>query len=354
MVRRMPARPAQSPAPRPLSDQRVGGPATAERLEQLVGRAEFGLTGIPTEDLLELGELYRAASTEIARLEASDHDPRLLAELRRLVGRAHRVLYRPGAETTGAALRRAFEFLVVDSPAAIWAERKLLGAMLVLFYGLCLVAYAGVTRDLELAYALQDGAMIDAEIEQLRETAPGEPFRGNFTFGIGESSMFSGMILARNIYVSMLFFGAGLVPPLFLYILVNNALMVGTYTGVAGHWDQAGAISSILWCHGVIELQMIILAGAAGLVLARAWIAPGPWSRAHAMVRESRRAWAMMAPIFPLLTCSGFIEGYVSPHAPLWVRLTVGLSTGVMLAFWIANGVKRSRSRSDLRAASGG
>ena len=118
------------------------------------------------------------------------------------------------------------------------------------------------------------------------------------------------------------------------------------------HWtppSQAGSISSILWCHGVIELQMIILAGAAGIVLIRALLAPGVWSRGHAMVLESRRAWALLAPIFPLLTFSGLIEGYVSPHAPLWARLAVGAGTGAMLVWWIANGVRLSRSQSDVR-----
>jgi len=294
--------------------------STSARLDlllRLVRKAEFGLQNLDREELLEFAELYRFASTEVARLEASDHAPRMLAAVRELVGRAHPLLHRPDTGARGGALARGARFLLIESPAAIWAERKLLGGMLALFYGLCLIAFLAVSSDLEVAYTLQSAGMVDAEIEQLRETEVGEPFRGNFTFGLGKSSLFSGAILANNIYVSMLFFGAGLVPPLFLYILVNNALMVGTYTGVAGHWDQAGAISSILWCHGVIELQMIILAGAAGLILARAFIAPGPWSRGHAMVRESRRAWALLAPIFPLLTFSGLIEGYVSPHAPL-------------------------------------
>lgn len=313
--------------------------ARLDRLLTLVIRGEHGLRQLGDDDLLALGELYRFASTEIARLEASDHAPRMLADVRGLVSRAHRLLHRPDAGSSAGVLERSMRFLLVDSPAAIWAERKLLGGMLALFYGLCLVAFLAVSSDLEVAYALQSQGAVDAEIEQLRETEVGEPFRGNFTFGLGKSSLFSGAILANNIYVSMLFFGAGLVPPLFLYILVNNALMVGTYTGVAGHWDQAGAISSILWCHGVIELQMIILAGAAGLILARAFIAPGPWSRGHAMRRESRRAWALLAPVFPLLTFSGLIEGYVSPHAPLGVRIAVGLGTGIMLAAWIRGGV---------------
>jgi uncharacterized membrane protein SpoIIM required for sporulation len=149
--------------------------------------------------------------------------------------------------------------------------------------------------------------------------------------------------MAHNMAVCVLFFGAALLPPLYLYVLATNGLMLGTYTAVAGHWDQAGAISSILWCHGTLELQAIILSGSAGLVLVRSWIAPGPWSRREAMSRESRRAWALLAPAFPLLFCAGLIEGFISPHAPHGVRLAVAVTSALALGLWITLGGRPAR-----------
>jgi len=122
------------------------------------------------------------------------------------------------------------------------------------------------------------------------------------------------------------------------FLLATNALMVGTYTAIAGHWGQAGAISSILWCHGVIELQMIVLAGAAGLVLVRAIVAPGPWDRRERLASETRVAWRLFAPVAPLLVVSGLIEGYVSPHAPFGVRVATAVGTGVALVLWVGLG----------------
>ena len=120
-----------------------------------------------------------------------------------------------------------------------------------------------------------------------------------------------------------------------LKFLAVNGLMLGTYIGVASHWNQAGEINSILWCHGTLEIQAILLAAAGGLVLARAWIAPGPWTRGHAMALESKRAWRLLAAMFPMLVCAGLIEGFVSPHAGLELRLLVaGLSLLVMIAWF--------------------
>ncbi len=301
-----------------------------------------GASELSGSELLELPQLYREASDALARAEAQARDRARTARLRGLVARAHAALYAPPRPPAGTVVARSVRFLLQESPRAIRAEWKLGLGVLLSFYGLSVLAYLTVRHDLELAFALFDPGAVSQEIAQLRATASGEPFRGNFTFGLGESPQTAGWILAHNTSIAILFFGAGLLPPLFLFMLATNALMLGTYTAVAAHWGQAGAISSILWCHGVIELQMIVLAGLSGMVLVRAWIAPGPWSRAHAMSLESRRAWALLAPTIPLLFLSGLIEGFVSPHAPAPIRLAVAAASAIGLALWIGLGGRSS------------
>jgi uncharacterized membrane protein SpoIIM required for sporulation len=314
------------------------------RLKGLVDRAELlGVGSLDERDLVDLPSLYRHASSLYARYQTRGDDALLLERARAVVSRAHRLLYREPRRSLLAPVQDAVRFLLHASPRAIRGEWRLLLGSFVIFYGLSTVAFLAVRHDLELAFSLYSSELVAQEIEQLRATEQGEPFRGNFTFGTSDSPETAGWILAHNISVSVLFFGAGLIPPLYVWILSQNALMLGVYTGVAHQWGQAGAISSILWTHGVIELQMIVLAGTAGLVLIRAWLAPGPWSRVHAMSLESKRAWALFAPVFPALTLSGFIEGYVSPHAPLAVRLAVAVGTGLLLILWVALGGRQPR-----------
>jgi uncharacterized membrane protein SpoIIM required for sporulation len=257
--------------------------------------------------------------------------------------RAHELLYRDLDSVKRSLVSRTLEFLLATSPRAIRAEWRLILGSLAFFYGLSLLAAYLVSGDLALAYTLFDQSTVDAEISQLMATENGEPFQGNFTFGLGESPSTAGWIMAHNMAVCVVFFGAALLPPLYIYVLSANALMLGTYTAVAGHWDQAGAISSILWCHGTLELQAIILSGSAGLVLVRSWIAPGPWSRREAMARESRRAWALLAPTFPLLFCAGLIEGFISPHAPEGLRLAVAVASAICLVLWVMLGGRRAK-----------
>jgi len=310
-----------------------------ERLRDIVETASRrGVRRLSDDDLTGLPRLYRFASSVLARLETSGESPRAAGRLRALLFAAHGVLYAGLDRDPRSWARRLGELLWREVPRTVRAEWKLLALTLCVVYGLALVTFAIVRGDLSAAYSFLSASVVDGEIAQLIATEEGEAFRGNFTFGLGESPGTTGAIMGNNMRVAVLFFATALVPPLYLLVLGQNGMMLGTYTAVAAHWGQAGSISSILWCHGVIEIQAFVLAGTAGLVLLRAWVAPGPWSRAFALRLEAARAWRLVAPTFPMLFASGLIEGYVSPHAPLAVRIGVAALSGALLSAWLVFG----------------
>ncbi len=321
------------------------------RLRAALGRARHGLRSLSEEDLAQLPRLFRQACSITARLEARGTDPHGAAQARGLVSRAHALLYRRHEPTSRSWLHGFTTLFFVRSPRALRSEWRLLATTGALLYGLALLAWFGVSRDLDLAPSLLSQEMVETEIRQLQETPDGEPFQGNFTFGLGKSPETAGWIMVHNMGVGILFFASALVPPLYVLLLATNSLMLGTYTAVAGHWGQAGAISSILWCHGVLEIQAILLAGAAGLCMVRAWIRPGPWTRSHALQLESRHALEVLAPVFPMLFLAGLIEGFVSPHAPFGVRIAVAVGTGLLLLAWALFAGRRASAPDDARTA---
>lgn len=310
-----------------------------QRLKELHGilnrSRRRGQRELTDQELRSLPRLYRFASSLFARLETQGRDEGTLDQTRDLLRRAHGVLYRGAGQEALPWYRRILRTLMVDSPRAMRAEWKLLSFTFVLFYGIAIAAFFAVSANLELAFALFDPGMVAMEISQLEATPEGEPFRGNFTFGEEESSYVAFKIMAHNIGVCILYFASGLAVPMYIYVLTTNALMLGVYTAVAAHWSQGTAISSILWCHGVLEIQAIVIAGLAGLILLRAWVAPGPWTRSHAMKLEVPRALHILAPAFAMLVLAGLIEGYVSPHAPVQVRMLVAGLTGVAFLAWL-------------------
>lgn len=293
----------------------------------------------------DLPVLVRRASAILLRLEASGADAATEQRLRRMIAEAHGLRSRHRNRVSESRLTRFIKLLCIETPAALRREWRWILGVALLFYGLAGASYVAVERDLSRAVALLDPAMVEGEIEQLRSLEPGEEFRGNFTFGFGDSPRTAGWILAHNIGVSFLLFAAALLPPIFLLLFCVNATMVGTYLAVASHWNQALAILSRLACHGVLELQCLILAAVAGLILARAWVAPGAKTRRDALAEARRRSRKLLVASTAWLVVAGLIEGFVTPHAPTPARWGVAFLSGLALAFWAGGGLAPAARR---------
>lgn len=329
----------------PGQTSRLGKDPLLARLESALAAARTGgLGSIEAERLAELPRLYRYAATRLSGLETSGGDPARAAELRALLSRAHALLFEGLDRDDRAWFTRAKEFFLGEVPETIRAEWRPIALSFLIVYGLAVLSYCAVYADLDRAWSLLDPGAVANEIQQLQATTAGEPFRGNFTFGLGDSPLTAGAIMTHNMSVGILFFAAALVPPLYLLLLAINGLMLGTYTAVAAHWGQGLAISSILWCHGTLEIQAFVLAGAAGLVLVRGLVAPGPWSRRHALRLSAARSVRLIAPVFPILFCAGLIEGFVTPNVGLVPRIATAVVTGTALIAWAVLGRRRATS----------
>lgn len=66
--------------------------------------------------------------------------------------------------------------------------------------------------------------------------------------------------------------------------------------------------------HGTLELSMIVLAGCAGLALARGIIAPKSYPRLQAVVMSARAGMKIMLGVSALLLVAAFIEAFVTRH----------------------------------------
>ncbi len=322
------------------------------RFGGLCGKANRqGLKSLTPAEIAALPQLYRYAATRLAHVETAGRDPAAARALRAQLAQGHALLFDGLERDPRHFLARAYDFYMREVPRTIRAEWRPIAMAFALVYGLALASYFAVRGDIDLAWSLLSPEMVATEIQQLQETAAGEPFRGNFTFGLGASPISSGAIMSHNMSVGVIFFASGLIPPFFVYVLALNGLMLGTYTAVAAHWGQGLAISSILWCHGTLEIQALVLAGAAGLVLVRGLVMPGAWTRTHALRLGAKRAWRLLAPVFPLLFCAGLIEGFVSPHASTPVRLGVAITSGVVMIAWALFGGLRGDTAPSVAAS---
>ena len=137
-------------------------------------------------------------------------------------------------------------------------------------------------------------------------------------------------IAGNNLLVSMLCFVSGILAGVgTLFVLLRNGVMVGTFQQF--FFERGVGWESVLgiWTHGTIEITCIVVAGGAGLVLARGILSPGTLSRSRAFQLTALSGLRIMAGIAPLIVLAGVIEGFLT-------RMT-DLPTPLRAAFLLAN-----------------
>jgi uncharacterized membrane protein SpoIIM required for sporulation len=273
--------------------------------------------------VLELGGLYRAAAADLALARRLFPGDPLTRRLEALVLRARATVYADvgGRPSPIAFFRHGYWRLVRE-------RRVALAVAATLFLGGTAFALVWGILDPDAAAGLVPGVFIDGA----------DPPRGDRGLTTAQSASFSSQIFTNNIQVTLLSFAAGL---LFAvggaFLLVYNGLILGAVLGVAAAHGNLDQVLRLVVAHGVLELSCIVVAGAAGLRMGWALVAPGPLTRRAALATQARPAMAVVLGTAPWLVVAGVVEGYVSPAGwggagPYVVGLLLGLVFWLLIA----------------------
>jgi uncharacterized membrane protein SpoIIM required for sporulation len=155
------------------------------------------------------------------------------------------------------------------------------------------------------------------------------------------SSMLSLEIIANNVAVTLFAFTLGTLYGLgTLYIIGLNGLMLGATFAFTHQHALAFRLLEFVIAHGVVELSIVCLAGAAGLHLGEALARPGERSRSIAFREAVDRAGKLLLVCIPFLAGAGVIEGYVSPDDRFFLanRIAIGVGAWILLAWTLCGG----------------
>lgn len=288
-------------------------------LVDLVDRAGGRLERLTPDEVLTLGDRYRATAADLARARQRWPGDPVVGELEALVTRGRSLVYRtPGRRTSFAAwLTTGFFRRVRERP------RALLVAFLLLWgpsIGVAVWAHGDPTTATQVARvsSLSSGAADSAN-------AGG---RGDRSTSATESSTLGTQISLNNIRAALTMLAGGLTGGVLTGgVMVFNGAVVGLVIGLFTANGAGDVAMSYLAPHGFLEWSLVTVAGAAGLRVGAALVAPGLRPRATALVEEARGAAEVTLGVALWLVPTGIVEGFVTPQ---------GLPPGVAVAFGLA------------------
>jgi len=264
----------------------------------------------------EFPAAYRRLCQQLALAQARGYSTHTIDNLQLLVQRGHQQLYRHRSPLAG----RVLGFFLGGFGRLVREEWRYVAVASLLFYISLLGMGVLVLAFPDLVYSLITPEQV-AQMEAMYD--PDASRLGRFgERGSGDDWVMFGYYVMHNIGIAFQTFAGGLLFGLgSLFYLLFNGLTIGA---VAGHLTGIGyhqPFWSFVIGHGAFELTAITLAGAAGLKLGAALIAPGRLTRGEALRLAAATAVRLIAGATVLLLIAAFIEAYWSsmtyPSAPI-------------------------------------
>ena len=284
------------------------------RLEQLSNRASRGVGGLHDDELAELLSLYQRVSAQLSHARTHYRDPDLNARLSQLLGQARNVIYR----RRGNPVHVVWRFLVETFPAAVWTSRRFVAVAALCFF------LPAIGMGVWLA---NSPAALDATVPpEMQELIAEEEFESYYSSDAAQN--FAGSVTINNIQVAFLAFALGVLPIIGpAWILAYNGLNVGVMAAVMHRAGEAEQFWGLILPHGLLEISAILVAGAAGMRLSWAVVAPGDRTRAQALREDGTRAVVIVMGLVMCFVVAGFVEGFVTPSGlPTALRIAVGVA----------------------------
>lgn len=274
--------------------------ATLKRVEarRTLSRDEIG----------EFGQRYRRICQLMSIAKSRHYSAFLVDKLNRLVIQGHQVLYhrrdRYWLVFTGFVFNE-FPRLVRQEARFVWISAALL------FLPTFILGWLTYNNDL-LVYSVFKPEQVEAF------AAMYQPVNGKIGEGRGadtDVAMF-GYYIMNNIGVGFRTFASGLVFGLgTLFFLVYNGVVFGAVAGYLTHLGFVDTFYPFVVGHSSFELSAIVLAGAAGLKMGWALLAPGVYSRLTSLRLVGRDTVRLIYGIIGMLVIAAFIEAFWSSSA---------------------------------------
>ncbi len=301
--------------------------AFAEQLKQL----EQGKTR--ARDVADFPHHYRRVCQHLALAQERGYSSYLIDPLQQLALRGHQQLYSHRSHLGANALG----FILADFPRLVREQWRFVLIASLLFFGSLVAVGLLVYLFPDLIYSIVSPQQV-AEMHSMYDPDASRLGRAADRASSEDWMMF-GYYVMHNTGIAFQTFAAGLLFGLgSVFFLIFNGLIIGA---VSGHLTEIGygqTFWSFVIGHGAFELSAIALAGASGLQLGWALIAPGQLTRSESLRLAARKSVQMLCGVMLFLLIAAFIEAYWSSSSTLapWIKYLTGAGLWLLMGAYLA------------------
>jgi uncharacterized membrane protein SpoIIM required for sporulation len=312
----------------PLSFEQLYQDEWAE-LEMLLERAIGRKTGRrgPREPVpgARVAALYRRACEHLALARSRSYPAYMVDRLERMTANGHQLIY----QRREFGIGRLTQLAAVDFPRSVRVHTRYVAAAAAIFLLPTVIIGVLVYRRPELILSVVSSDTAASFQEMYSPTAE--------SIGRSRSAstdwMMFGIYIRNNIGVAFQCFAGGLFGGLgSLFFLAYNGAFSGALAGYLTERGLSPTFFSFVATHSAFELTAIVLAGAAGLRIGHALLAPGRLTRRQSLVFATRDASVLIYGVVAMLVVAAAVEAFWSSAS--WLPHAV--KYGVAAACWVS------------------
>lgn len=316
--------------------------ASWRQFDGLLRQAERkGLSSLSGTQVRQIASLYRSVSADLARAKSHGVGLAVITDLQQLTSRGYRQIYQGSRRQEWQDL---WDFYRYGFPETVRQTGVYIALATALF---------GLGGLVGWWFAWHDPGFLTLVLGQdfVEEVKTHQEL---WTVSIlGVEPVASSQIMINNIGVSLGAMIGGvamilpdvplLTPPgaFTVYLLVFNGVMLGCVGVLVAQAHLAWDLWAFVFPHGALELPAIVMAGGAGLLLARGILLPGVYHRVDALRIYGLQAVRLLYGVITLLVIAGIIEGFFSPQT--WVPNGLKYAVGIALFIGLVQYCRRQR-----------
>ena len=256
----------------------------------------------------KLTELYISISDNLSYAATYFPDSDIVPYLNNLASKAHQKIYRNKYEGGN----RMYRFFKEEFPLHFYHYRKYLLISFLIFVFFAFTGWYSVYNDESFVRLILGDAYVNMTLENIDKGDPMAVYKQGSSLNMFLGITINNIMVAVKAFALGVFLGIGT-----LYIMMYNGVMLGSFLAFFAKKGLLWESFRTIWIHGTIEIFMIIMAGAAGLVLGASLLFPGTYTRLESFKRGAKSGLKILVSTIPFFIIAGFLEGFVTKHTEM-------------------------------------